>query len=439
MANPRLQLTANLSATVNGGASLGFLNVSINNGSVTGAGTGSLTLVDPQTDSPATPGIITGSELTSTSLSSLVSIGFSGSAAASIPLSTTVPGISPVTLAISFPDLTDPSNVNFDTTGLDQFMGFNGLTFDSVLGYLEQLPTLLGHISDSGVLGKAIGFLGSSVGDAAKIGDKLQTYITPLQNANIHTIQDLQTFLTQELVGAGQSLALNVTSSDIDFKLNFTDSFSGSSAWSIGQTIGGGLLSLQTSGKIPLTASFSAGLEFGISLTPQSNPLDQFYIIEGPNSQVSGSFNVNATGLTASATVGYLATVGVQNGTATVNGSVALPLGSGAAGTHLTLSQLLADPSQLFTTPQVSGSAHVVLPLTGLPGQTGTPQVVLNWTNVSDTSDADGGHQLDQFLRPQSAGEFRCLLGPEQHQLTAGADPAMGWLVDHEDQHPADQ
>ena len=194
---PAVQLTANLAATVNGGASLGFLNVSINNGSVTGTGTGSLTLVDPQTDSPATPGVITGSELTSTSLSSLVSIGFSGNAAATIPLSTTVPGISPVTLAISFPDLTDPSNVNFDTSGLDQFMGFNGLTFDSVLGYLKQLPTLLGHISDSGVLGKAIGFLGSSVGDAAKIGDKLQTYIAPLENDNINTIQDLQTALTR--------------------------------------------------------------------------------------------------------------------------------------------------------------------------------------------------------------------------------------------------
>ena len=302
-------------------------------------------------------------------------------------MSTTVPGISPVTLAISFPDLTDPSNVNFDTSGLDQFMGFNGLTFDSVLGYLKQLPTLLGHISDSGVLGKAIGFLGSSVGDAAKIGDKLQTYIAPLENDNINTIQDLQTALTQELVGAGQSLLLNVTSSDIDFKLAFTDSFSGSSAWSLGQSIGNGLLSLQTSGTLPLTASFSAGLEFGISLTPQSNPLDQFYIVEGPKSQVSGSFSVNATGLTATATVGYLATVGVQNGTASVSGSVALPLGSGAAGTHLTLTQLLADPSQLFATPpKITGMAHVVLPLTGLPGQTGTPQVVLNWGNISDTS-----------------------------------------------------
>src|SRR6185437_3834858 len=186
--------------------------------------------------------------------------------------------------------------------------------------------------------------------------------------------------------GVGQSLLLNVTASDIDFKLGFTDSYSGSSAWSIGQTIGNGLLSLQTSGTLPLTASFNAGLEFGISLTPQSNPLDQFYIVEGPNSKISGSFSVNATGLTASATVGYLATVGVQNGTASVSGSVAMPLGSGAAGTHLTLTQLLADPTQLFTTPQISGAAHVTLPLTVLPGQTGTPQVVLNWTNVGDPS-----------------------------------------------------
>ena len=49
---PAVTLTPTLSATLNGSASLGFLSINITNGTVSGNGTGSITLNDPQTDSP---------------------------------------------------------------------------------------------------------------------------------------------------------------------------------------------------------------------------------------------------------------------------------------------------------------------------------------------------------------------------------------------------
>ena len=66
---PAVTLTPTLTATLNGSASLGFLSINITNGTVSGSGTGSVTLNDPQTDSPATPGIITSNELASSNFS----------------------------------------------------------------------------------------------------------------------------------------------------------------------------------------------------------------------------------------------------------------------------------------------------------------------------------------------------------------------------------
>ena len=58
-----------------------------------------------------------------------------------------MPGINPATLTLSFPDLTDPSNFTFNSGDLTQFMGFNGLSYQTVLGYLENLPTMLQNLA----------------------------------------------------------------------------------------------------------------------------------------------------------------------------------------------------------------------------------------------------------------------------------------------------
>ncbi len=387
---PAVTLTPTLTATLNGSASLGFLSINITNGTVTGTGTGSITLNDPQTDSPATPGIITASELASANFSALLSPSFTGSVSASLPLSSTVPGINPATLTLSFPDLTDPSNFTFNSGVLTQFMGFNGLSFQTVLGYLENLPTMLQNLAGPKALGGSLAFLGSSVGQAVTLGNDLNTkVIQPLQSLNINTLQDLETQLAAKLtsISPTSTLGLNVSSSDIDFSFDFKPSYTASAGWSLSKSIGpSGLLSFQTSGTAPLSASLDAKLEFGISLSDLSNPTDAFYLIEGPSSQITGSFSAAVNNITATATVGYLATVGISNGTASVNGSLSLPLGSGSAGTHLTLTNLLADPTSLFGTPAFTGTANVHLPLSGLPGQSTNPlpYIGLSWSDITN-------------------------------------------------------
>lgn len=340
---------------------------------MSGSGTGTITLNDPGTDSPATPGIITSNELVSSNFSSLFSLAFTGSVSASLPLSTTLPGINPVTLTMSWPDITDPTNVSFNSGALTQLLAFNGLSFQTVLGYLENIPTMLQNLAGPKVLGGSLAFLGSSVGKAVTLGNDLNTkVIQPLESLNINTVQDLQTQLTTYLssISAASTIGLNVSSSDIDFSFDFKPSYSTTASWSLSKSIGpGGFLSFQTSGTAPLSASIDAKLEFGISLSSLSNPTDAFYLIEGPSSQVTGTFSAVLNTITATATVGYLATVGISNGTASVNGSLSLPLGSGSAGTHLTLTDLLANPTDLFGSPSFTGTASVHLPLSGLPGK----------------------------------------------------------------------
>ena len=387
---PAVTLTPSLTATVTGSASLGFLSVSITNGTVSGSGSGTITLVDPQTDSPPTPGIITANELASSNFSSLFNLSFTGSASASLPLSSTIPGINPVTLTMSWPDITDPTNVSFNSSALTQFLGFNGLSFQTVLGYLQNLPTLLQNLAGPKGLGGSLAFLGSSVGQAVTLANDLNTkVITPLQSQNITTVQGLETYLASQIqqISSSSTLGLNVSSSDIDFSFEFKPSYSTSASWSLSKSIGpSGFLSFQTSGSAPLSASLDAKLEVGISLTNLTNPTDDFYVIEGPSSQITGSFSASVNNITATATVGYLATVGISNGTASVSGTLSLPLGSGSAGTHLTLTDLLANPTDLFGTPSFTGTASVHLPLSGLPGQTTNPlpYLGLSWADITN-------------------------------------------------------
>ena len=387
---PAVTLTPTLTATLNGSASLGFLSINITNGTVTGTGTGSITLNDPQTDSPATPGIITSGELASSNFSSLLSPSFTGSASASLPLSSTIPGINPATLTLSFPDLTDPTNVSFNSGAVDAVYGVQRLELPDGAGISGKSSDHAPEPRRAKRLGGSLAFLGSSVGQAVTLGNDLNTkVIQPLQSLNINTVQDLQTQLTAKLA---QDF------SDVDsrpehfidrhrLQLRFQAVLQHIRELVAVQSIGpSGFLSFQTSGTAPLSASLDAKLEFGISLSNLSNPTDDFYLIEGPSSQITGSFSAAVNNITATATVGYLATVGISNGTASVNGSLTLPLGSGSAGTHLTLTNLLADPTSLFGTPAFTGTANVHLPLSGLPGQTTNPlpYIGLNWPDITN-------------------------------------------------------
>ena len=259
-AQPVFTANATLSATINGSASIGFIGVSVTNGTVSTSGSASISLVDPQLDSPATPGVITSTELSSAnlpSISSLASVALSGTASASFPISTTMPGINPQTLSLSWADINLPSSFNLNTAALSQFLDFNQLSFDSVLGYLKQLPTFLTNLAGSSGIGKDIAFVGSSVGKAMTIANTLQGYLNTL--GTINTVQDLQTALGNKL-GAG-NLGLSIAGDEMDFTVKMNQTYSTTANWSFGTSFGGGLVSLQSSGTVPLSGSFNAQAE----------------------------------------------------------------------------------------------------------------------------------------------------------------------------------
>jgi parallel beta-helix repeat protein len=396
---PAFAANASLTATINGGASLGFIAVNISGGSVSTNAAASVTLVDPNSD-----GVITLSELTSTGLSSLVNLSLTGSASASLPLSTTVPGISPVTLSLSWPDVTDPSTLNINTSALTQFLDFNNLSFATVLGYLKNLPNFLNTFAGSSGIGKDVAFIGSSLGTAISIGTTLNNDLNSL--GTINTVQDLQTALLAKL--GASNFGLGITGQELDFTLKMNQTYSGNANWSFGGSFAGGLVSLQSSGTVPLKASFNAQLQFGLDLSQLENatsPADvpnAFFIVSGSasnlstGSNLSAQFNVQGTGINATATIAF-AQVGIANGTVTVagtdgggnivptsNATASLVLGDGTAGDKVNLTSLLSNIGSDISL-NFNGAAQAVLPLTGLPStNVSNPTVTVNWTNLSD-------------------------------------------------------
>ncbi len=360
-------------------------------------------MIDPETDSPATPGIITSNELVSSNFSSFSVSRSPAPCRHRSPLSTTLPGINPVTLTISWPDITDPTNFSFNSGALTQLLAFNGLSFQTVLGYLENLPTMLQNLDRAQGAGWFAGVSGFQRGQAVTLANDLNTkVIQPLESLNINTVQDLQTHLTAKFsdVSASSTLGLNVSSTDIDFSFDFKPVVQHNGKLVAVEVRSDPVDSCRSKPpgrhRCRRQSMRSWSLEF--RFRDLSNPTDDFYLIEGPSSQVTGSFSAAVNNITAMATVGYLATVGISNGTASVNGSLTLPLGSGSAGTHLTLTDLLASPADLFGTPSFTGTASVNLPLSGLPGQSTNPLPYLGLEL--------GGHYRHQRRYPDTNIDF---------------------------------
>ncbi len=417
---PVFQATVTASTSLTAAASLGFLSVNVTDGTVSATVQGSISLTDPATDSPASPGIITSSELASANFSTLIGVGLSGSASASLPLSVgagAVGGISPGTLAISWPDVTSPSTFTVDTSGISQFLDFNQLSASSILTYLDALPNVLSQLGGTSGLGHSIPVIGSSLGSAIDFGSKLTTALSGLSSAT--SIQDLVTQLQSALPG-GSTVTFDPATDQLDFTLALTDSYTANSpdsaAWSIDESLLSGALGFHASGTAPLTGSIGLRFEAGVQLSPDLlsdgtstasttvDPLSQVYVYTGSStdptvgSSLSASLSVQGT-INASATLAF-ASIGVSAGTLTIAGTnssgvvtpgtpatASLVIGSGAAGSKQTLANILANPSSLFGGFNFNGGAMVTLPLTGIPRSTNTPDVApeidVSWPNIT--------------------------------------------------------
>ena len=388
-ATPVFQANVSVNANLNANVNLGFLGVNVTGGSATMAGAFTLTLHDPATDSPATPGIITEKELSAADVTTLATATVNGSAALALPLSTTF-FPETATLQANWADITNANTFTVNTAQFQKFFNFSNLTAAGALQGLQQIPAILNHLIDSTAFGKNLQFFGSSLSSAIGIGNQ---FLTQLNNMGAFTsVQALQTALNNQLGGAA-NVIVNVGASDLEFTLSLNQNLIGKTIqFSINKTIPGTSLGFQTSGNLTLTGNVRASVQFGIAFGSVATVTDRFYIIQGANSQASVNFGVNGS-LNGAASIGF-ASVNVS-GTATVSGmaggttlaSITLPLVDNYNHDgKITVTELLSNPVTALGTPVFDGAAQVVFQVTGLPGTGPNPQLTLNWADLSSSA-----------------------------------------------------
>ncbi|HEY7118485.1 MAG TPA: NosD domain-containing protein, partial [Tepidisphaeraceae bacterium] len=382
---------ANLAVTtnLNASTSLGFLGVSVTGGKATMGGSVSLNLHDPATDSPATPGIISWSELAGNNIGVIASASVAGSASVSLPLSTTLfPDTA--TLTANWGDITNPATFTVNTAAIQKFYNFNNIGAGDVLSGLQQLPAMLAHLADSGAFGKNLQFIGSSLANAVGLGNRFQNVVNAL--GSFTTIQQLASALQAQLGGAANAV-VTVTPSDLEITLAVNQSMAGQAAqFNINKTLSGTSIGFQANGSLSYSGNAKAGIQLGLAYGSVAQATDRFYIITGANSQASASFGVTGN-INTSANLGFTS-VGV-NGTAAVSASlsnsnpasVTLPLVDGYNNDgKITLTELLSNPALAIGTPTTAAAAQLVLNVTGLSGTGPNPTLSITWGDITDPS-----------------------------------------------------
>jgi parallel beta-helix repeat protein len=389
-----------------GQTALGYLGVQLTGASFNLSGDASVTLVDPMTDNPPTPGIISAHELESglqpsgTVLPIPATDALTGAASATIPMSVANlanSGIAPATINISWANVATPSTYTFNTAALTPYLGFSNLTASTVYNALSELPGVLSAASDSSQFGRDLSFFGSGLGSTVTLGNVFdtETIFNGADGANAPaTYQSLVTLLDSEL--GAPDVVLSSTSDGIEIGLTLSQQYSGNVNWSLSHPLMSTFI--DASGSVPASATYNATLDLGLVLTPTATPANQFYLLGGTGgSSISGSVLVS-TGLSGPATVGNLS-VTISGGTAAVEATgsggalepgvratIALPLGSGAAGQRLALPQSLGKVDSYYGPMTVNGSVNLVLPLTGLPKPGTSPQVQIAWPQLGTPS-----------------------------------------------------
>ncbi|MFI5378326.1 MAG: right-handed parallel beta-helix repeat-containing protein, partial [Tepidisphaerales bacterium] len=389
--SPVLNASLSATATLGGNTTLGFLGVTITGGMAGITGTATLALKDPQTDNPPTPGIISSTEMTGANLNAMAVPGVSGTATASLPLTTNLPALAAVsgTLGVSWANITQAQTFTLSDAALTQYLGFNNLTSTAVLNGLGALPAVLNHAGDTAFLGENLAFVGSSLGSGITLGTQFQNIVNGL--ASINTAQDLQNALNSALGAA--NVAVSLTANDIEFGLTETQTIPGSLKWAVNVTEPGSGDGFQSTGTVAATGTYTAKMLVGLSLQNGVAATDQFYLIPGAGSSLSAGFKVQQTStVNAGASLGYLQ-VNIAGGSATItsaanaanNATVSLPfIVPGGSGTQITLTKLQANPpTSALGTPTTDGKAQVVFPLTGLPSPGSGPQITIAWADIS--------------------------------------------------------
>ena len=399
---------------------LGFLGVDLGSTSLQMTANGSITLVDPQTDNPATPGILTANELTSgmqsngTNIAVPATVSLSGTATATIDIGadqTTYssntslvvdPTLPNATITIAWPNVATPSTYTFNSTNLNEYLGFNNLTRSTVGTAIEELPTVLTALSDSTQLGRVLSFFGPSLGQTATLGSAFTGDLTTggLTSSGPYNFQTLIVDLTAAF-GNGNVDFYN-TSDGLMLGITVTQqTFSGNVNWQASLPVDGA--NVGATGSVPVTAQYSATIDLGLVLSQTATPDDAFYLLGGPGgSSVSGTVYVNANALSGPGTLGSYS-VNYSTGSAEVEetdneghlesgvpAKLSVAFGTGSSGQRLVLPQTLKSADSYYGAVSSSGAAQVAFTILGQPNPANNPQAQLVWTNLADPSTGSG-------------------------------------------------
>ncbi|HUB26128.1 MAG TPA: hypothetical protein VL992_11925, partial [Tepidisphaeraceae bacterium] len=408
-----------ISTTYSGVGTLGYLAVNLTNATFNLAGTAALTITNPNTNNPPTPGIITANELdaglqsSGTVLPVPANGTVSGTASAVLPMSPynlTITGVSGATAVLTWSNVSAPSAYTLNTAALTPYIGFNGLSGSALYSALAELPSVLNGASDMSNLGQDLSFFGPNLGPTITLGNLFVTR-TGIQASNASnapaTFQTLISALNSDL---GFDLTLSSTSDGIQINLPLTQQFSGNVGWQVSEpvtTSAGTRTNFQASGSVPVSGTYTTTLDFGMVLTSSAAAATQFYLLGGSGgSGVTAAFVSNSTSLGASTANLGGNTVNL-GGLEAVTGTVTMPLGTSTSAQRLTLSNPLTKPDSLYGKATTVGTATAYFNLSNLPPSGSSGSVTLGWSQVGMPSSisisANGLGSVSNVQSPSSA------------------------------------
>lgn len=411
---PVFAAAGTVTVNVTGATRLGFLAVSLNNATASMVANLSVRLVDPASDSPGSPGKITATEMGSSPLASLFTVGLSGPTAGSAPTATISIGLTGTlgswtktgTLVIQWSDLRTPAAVTVNTAGIQELYNFNALNASDILQGLLSLPDLVAGLTDLTKFGANLPFIGSSLSGLVSLSTQMKGYLDALapvgangqRSPTYTTAQLLETRLEQILGGGPTSVSVTITGTEIQFAFSVRQTLVNRDiSYNINEGVVG--LGFQSQGTVRVNGFVEAKIRFGIAYGANVPVNQRFFIIPGADSSASLSFKLDA-GVTAGGSLGLL-TVSVANGTAKIGNSaniandavlsLALVDPNSVANTvgKITLGEILANPLSVLGTPNVQGRVEVVLPIraAGIAVPVGkNPRIELTWGSLSNLS-----------------------------------------------------
>jgi len=404
-ATPQFAATGTVTTNLNGASRLGFINVQLTGGTAALAANLAITLQDPGTDSPATPMLITKTEIGNTVVADLVNLSVTGNASATLPLSASVGTFSQSgNLILSWADITNPAGVNVDASAIQQMFNFNNIKPGDVLEGLLELPGLLADLLDDTAFGKNLPLIGENLEGLINLANRIQGYIDSLapvgpggvRTPTFDSAQQLETRLQQILNNAGVpfDVLVSVQPTHVEFLVGFRQNIVNQSlGFAVDHSIGAA--GLQAQGNVLVNGSVEASIRFGLNLAMMVPAGQRFFIVPGADSSATLNFrfdgNVNATGSLGLITITANGTARMGSGVnqanpATLSLSLVDP-GTTAADNRITLGEIIDSPLGVLGAPTLVGSAVVTLSISSSlvnPQPNPLPGVELTWADLNN-------------------------------------------------------